>query len=37
MDNNDIIKLLEQIKSLFNETKEDLRDLGLLTKQTENE
>ena len=33
MNNKDIIKLLEQIKSLFKETKKDLTDLGLLKKE----
>jgi hypothetical protein len=30
MDNKDIIKLLAQLKSLFAETKKDLKDLDLI-------
>ena len=32
MNNKDTIKLLEKAKSLFEETKKDLKDLGLMFK-----
>jgi hypothetical protein len=33
MDNKDIIKMLEQIKSLFAKTKKDLKELNLIKEK----